>query len=378
MGDPTEKTCKLLRYLVETCPAALEVRNSDGATPLMTAFWLGRTEFAKILIDAGADQSVRNKKGENILHLALENKPKASQLQPLIDLIDKDLLQHLFLTRSSLHESGTTPLHAFVSAVTTSQTQYYYSYQRSYKKKEHWLATLDLLLSCSKGVELEMLNGAGDTCLHTAVMQSSEPMVEALVRFKPRLLYRENAVGRTSAEVARDKVTSGKFQQPSTLEVPSTSNSVSSIVNKSPESFVGKDSDSSSDKSTSDDEKTNETNVEKVWRVCLEAMKANPDKRRLVSLNEANDVAKRLGEKYNSSRYFSIQARGEDDDVEEEQPEQEEGEKKADEEKNARDVIDFSVTTRGTKTSTAWKKWMKDCEKCGGVHSDESDSEKDE
>ncbi len=45
-------------------------------------------------------------------------------------------------------------------------------------------------------------------------------------------------------------------------------------------------------------------------------MEKNPDRRRLVSLGEANDVAKRLGESYSSSRYFSIQARGEDEEEE--------------------------------------------------------------
>jgi len=84
--------------------------------------------------------------------------------------------------------------------------------------------------------------------------------------------------------------------------------------------------------------------------VCLEFMDKHPGKRRLVSLNEANDVAKRLGEQYSSSRYFSIQARGEDDDDEEE---------KEEDQTRAADVQDFSAQTRNGRGD----RWA--CEKCG-------------
>ncbi len=67
---------------------------------------------------------------------------------------------------------------------------------------------------------MEMLDGAGNTCLHDAVMRSFTRMVQALVDYRPRLLYRENAVGRTPAEVARDKVTATKFRQPGAISLP--------------------------------------------------------------------------------------------------------------------------------------------------------------
>ena len=72
-----------------------------------------------------------------------------------------------------------------------------------------------------------------------------------------------------------------------------------------------------------------------------------------MSLNEANDVAKRLGEKHQASRYFSIQARDDDDDEE----------KDGDEEGEAKDVEDFSVQQRNGKWSEQWA-----CERCHRRH----------
>jgi ankyrin repeat protein len=76
-----------------------------------------------------------------------------------------------------------------------------------YEKRERdALDVLQLLLELSgpDGNGLEMLNGAGDTCLHTAIMHHHVAVAKALIDFKPSLLYRENAVGRTPAEVAYD------------------------------------------------------------------------------------------------------------------------------------------------------------------------------
>jgi hypothetical protein len=70
-------------------------------------------------------------------------------------------------------------------------------------------------------------------------------------------------------------------------------------------------------------------------------MQKYPGNRRLVTLNEANDVAKRLGEKYSASRYFSVQARiedGEDDS----------------EEKENNTTVDYAVKVMNVRLSRAW------------------------
>ncbi|KAK0647124.1 hypothetical protein B0T16DRAFT_354017 [Cercophora newfieldiana] len=337
MNNPTPEAEKLIRYLIQSQPATLETKNSDGDTPLMTACHFGRTSFVKILIAAGADQSIRNKNGKNLLHHALSGLPHAEQLESFLNALDKDLLPHLFATRSNLHnDGGFTPLHAFVKD--TSSSNYWGSRRSAYKTDEKWLEVVKLLLKFSGGAELEMLNGAGDTVLHTAVMDSSAPLARTLLEFRPSLMYRENAVGRTPAEVAQGRVTSEKLRAPQTPSIPTSQNSVSDLKDRSPDKFVPETTGST----------TEDSDVSKVWKVFTETMEKHPSKRRLVSLNEANDVAKRLGEQYSSSRYFSIQARGDDDE--------EEPEKEDDDEQSG---YDFSVHSRGARSGSRWV-----CGKC--------------
>jgi hypothetical protein len=50
------------------------------------------------------------------------------------------------------------------------------------------------------------------------------------------------------------------------------------------------------------------------WDLMSTAMEKHPGQRRLVSLNEANDVARRLGEKHTGSRYFSVESRRDEND----------------------------------------------------------------
>jgi len=344
MGPPSEGTSKLVQYIIQAFPVALEARNSAGDTPLMTAAWMGHTRAVKILIDAGADQSVRNKSGYNMIHHALAGQPPASRLRSFLELLDPDLLSHHFQTRSNLQDYGTTPLHGFVDSA-TGHNGYYYSggyRRRSDEKTQDWLDRLEVLLEFSHGAELEMLNGAGDTPLHTAVMHASAPFVRALLDFRPKLLYRENAVGRTPSELARDRVTAEKFAAPTGTRAPADNQAVTNLVGKAPAEFVKDEKASAASEKGSD--------ASAVWRICLEVMDKNPDKRRLVSLNEANDVAKRLGEKHTASRYFSIQARDDDDDAEEQD---------ADEEREAKNADDFSVQQRNSKQYNQWA-----CERC--------------
>ena len=48
---------------------------ADGATPLMTAAVLGRIDYAKFLLDHGADPNIRNKRGETALTIVRNLSP---------------------------------------------------------------------------------------------------------------------------------------------------------------------------------------------------------------------------------------------------------------------------------------------------------------
>ncbi|EXA52954.1 hypothetical protein FOVG_00985 [Fusarium oxysporum f. sp. pisi HDV247] len=383
LAYPGDNANELLDYLVETCPDFIEKKNSEGDTPLMVACRLGRIDAVKILLAANADQSARNQRGENILHAAIERSPKAYQLRELLDLLDSGLRSHLFLQRKNLNENGTTPVHAWISQVSgmtlgadnrNNYRRYNGSgYAKPYIGQEKELVLmLKLLLEYSKGEELEMLNGAGDTCLHTAIMTGMIAAVRVLVEFKPSLVYRENAVGRTPAELAHDKLTSQKFTMPDKPSIKDR-NRVHDTLRKNSEEFIQEaamDAHSTEQRRSleslglSDTYKPQEVplilasmGVEKnrsskrlesrsidlvLWDLCRTTMKQHPGKRRLVSLNEANDVAKRLGEKYSASRYFSVQARVDDEEVDPD-------------EKESGTTIDFAVQEMKSRLSQAWE-----------------------
>jgi hypothetical protein len=302
----------------------------------MLACYFGRIEIAKMLIKAGADQSVRNSSGGNILHAAVTHLPRARRLRRLLDLLDPELRAHLFKARSNLSDSGATPLHTWINAYCGSLNQRYYYNGPKYCKNSEITATLQLLLEYSKGAELEMLNGAGDTCLHTAVMNNAYHVVKGLLEFMPKLLHRENAVGRTPIELSREGVVAKKIVSPPQVQINSENKSMMKIVHASPHTFIK-------------DDKAEETvvelnNKEEIWNFIHEFVQKHGDKRRLVSLNEANDVAKRLGEKYSAARYFSIQRRNEYADDSDE-----------DENKEEKNKEDFAAASKAGKSTTAWR-----------------------
>ncbi|KAL7787534.1 ankyrin repeat-containing domain protein [Trichoderma ceciliae] len=383
LSSTSENSLKLVKYLIETCPDSLEKKTSDGDTPLMMACRLGRVHFAKLLVEANADQSTRNHQGDNILHAAVAGNPMAQSLRRLLDILDPGLLGHLFKERKSLQANGLTPLHAWISQAcgvtneddsgfTRRRRYYYHQPSLPYTRTENTVDMLKLMLEYSKGEELDMLNGAGDTCLHTAIMRKTVSIVKTLVDFKPQLLYRENAVGRTPAEVAQDNATADLFARQRKLQsqrvdklgswpTKSVSDFVpcSTIKDLGPEqlrekvvelglggqykpaevaAIIGAVGHGQSQETLTDSARNRV-----IWDLCKTAMDKNPGKRRLVSLNEANDVAKRLGEKHTASRYFSIQGRAEEDDEEDEVN----AEKK--------DTRDFAAKELSGKLGRAWR-----------------------
>lgn len=351
-------TNQLLEYLIETCPSALEKKNYDGDTPLMVACRLGRRQFVRILIEGNADQSTRNLKGENIVHAAISNSPVAHRLQALLDELDPDLRTSLFLQRKNLSENGTTPIQAWVSAVPIAS----YGRGRDYIKREEALVdTLRLLLEYSDGQGLDILDATGDTSLHRAIMTAQISVAKVLVDYKPSLLYRENAVGRTPAEVAYETLTSNQLARPNRIQLNRQEDIVDIYARRSPQEFVkesriaAEEMDKPADKgqieelglsgdytrlqvakirgsmglagsNKAGDRVTFHSNLSKqvIWDLCRTAMSRHPDARRLVSLNEANDVARRLGEQETRSRYFSVNARHDEDEDGEEEEERDE------------------------------------------------------
>jgi ankyrin repeat protein len=424
MAAPSRESKELLEYLAETCPGSLEKRDSDGNTPLMTACILGRRQAVKTLIAANADQAAKNHKGENMVHALLRYKTKPHRLEAILNLFDQDLLKnHLFQQRKNLQENGNAPIHSWISkavgidenAFTAPKPRYNYYYHNN-NNNSYSLSPVEekemltLLLKYTSGKELELLNGAGDTPLHTAIMKDCVPITNVLVKHKPELLYRENAVGRTPFEIAQSRVAEKQFKRPEGANRGDQDKSADNLLenhrdqknkkSSSAEMFDAKRREDivaefglsgeyqttelyaiagalgfalgSSDKHKSNDHKLSDEMIATVMLdLCTTAMKQHPANRRLVSLNEANDVAKRLGERFVGSRYFSVQARAEDEDGEEDE------EKDFQDEAKKGNKADFVAQTMKN-TSRYWNRWeepddslkeyLEKCEVCKHWH----------
>jgi Ankyrin repeats (many copies) len=366
----------------------------------MIACQLGRVGFAKMLIAAGADQSTRNDKGENVVHAVIKPNSPVCRTRTLLNLLDSDLRKHLFQQRRNLKENGTTPLHSWILS--------YGDRNHNFASTKGIVAMLKLILEYSNGEELDMLNGAGDTCLHSAISQGQLAIIRYLVEFRPQLLYRENAVGRTPAEIANDRLATCIFRHPDHLRFHHNEENKSSALalkKREEEEFIldklshdemlrktAEDLHRASGLSESytphqlarilgamglDNPKDWDRNdlqapplLDKrvAWDLCHVAMRKHAGKRRLVSLNEANDVARRLGESDVTSRYFSVNSRKVEDGEEEEDKEEDESKKLSD---FVRDSLQHAAEWLIQERDEEAIKAIPECPQCKAHHTDE-------
>ncbi|KAI0547666.1 ankyrin repeat protein [Xylaria curta] len=339
LGPIGDNTNKLIEYLIKVCPSSFEAKSDLGHSPLYLACLMGRVQFAKTLIEAGADQSVKDKWFNNIIHACLANgqgQVKPYQLRQMLELFDPELRAHMFCQRNNLSTGGDTPLHFWLKHA--NQLSYNWDYSTGRPRQSLNDETLDniellaLLLGFSKGEELEILNGSGDTVLHTAVVRSLPEQSRVILEKNPKLLYRENTVGRTPAEIAHDVFTNSKVEGLNPIEIISNKTQFThNLLNKEPESFVS-------------DQKPKKHRKVATWDVVQEYLAKTEGKRRLVSLNEANDVAKRLGESYSWQRYYTKRTVNTQDDAEEEPNKEEEKE------------IDFASANYRARVNWAWQR----------------------
>lgn len=398
LARPCPKTDELVAYLIKSRPASLDLKSQLDITPLFLAARLGRTKIAKMLLDAGADQSIRNSSRENLLHAVLRKNPPSHHLESFLSLLDQALVQHMARDRdSAATDGGKTPLHRWLWELPGKTDS---------KTTRNTLAVLRLLLKHSGCRELDLLDAAGDTVLHTLVMKNNvDPaLIRAVLDAKPELLYRENAVGRTPAEVARDRFVADKItvlratgygHNPNAYHrylghghtSPST-DGLAALLSKPFTDFIDKKTDSSAvarsddNASESDIQTTDESgsHVEQIWDICRGYLDAHAgSKRRLVSLHEANDVARRLGQQKSRGRYaFKLRATPEASDDEDEDEE----EKRKRRAKGGADVVNQYWADPPhqewweVKDDAENDKVMEDlpvCEVCGDRHGDELD-----
>jgi ankyrin repeat protein len=317
LGRTNDDTLQLLRYLCKTQPDALHHRSASGMTPLHLAFRLHRVEMIKVLLEFGAEQTCRNNAGDNIVHAILNHGRISSEkdldrVRDLFALIDPRLLASLFTERTTDDPGAATPLARFVrimkpdgcnDGLLTGKDKLFQS-----------------LLELSNGEDLGIVNGEGDTPIHAAVRYGADSVLRIMLECRADLLFRENATGRTPYEIAEDAYLSKEvFNNPPALSGGQQNyyndyarrrqlrqQPKEAVLDRQPQDFV-------------EEPKDVRSGAEKVWEVCKEfAQKAQGTKRKLVSLVEANEVAKRLARKKGRSdeaEEKSAEKDGDDDET---------------------------------------------------------------
>jgi hypothetical protein len=324
MSKPSQDSERLVRYLVDHHPECLEVQSDNGKTPLALAFSLRRVNCARILIEAGANQATRDSKANNLLHMLLDTKDSdtcedSKQFTELVSLLDEKLIPSLLAQHAG--DNARTPFAHWLDAYRQFHPQdgmspkgnpSSFGSPETHYKSHHEIVTsmtntiLDLAASTNQK-HLELFDGAGNTPAHIAVRQNYPQILGQLLDRRPDLLYRENSTGTTPLEMAVDAWVNHTTTVPNHFDDTETSPAWVNVIQRRPEYF---------DKSYQDSNKREES-VEIMLRVCQEKARQSPAKRRLVSLFEANEVAKRLATTQRASdnnrgRYFR-RRRGDDE-----------------------------------------------------------------
>jgi ankyrin repeat protein len=310
-SDQTADTREVLKYLIEVLPEAVEARSDDQLTPLLRAFKLHDLEAAKILIEAGADQTARDKDGMNLLHQLFapmghvgHAHQNVDHIRNMIETIDKRLIPSMCLQRTSAAPGSLTPL-AWWTVCLRGPRDFQANVTR-------------LLLEYGDGSELEALNGEGLTVLHTVAQMFSNGYedrhqyllhAKVLLERMPELVFWENATGKTAREMVEDRILALKCSGDDGNNGGGrhryhnySFGRTQSITDQPPRDFIKEkpsgDVDADSDSDTiQPDLSPKEHSVRMLELLVSTQAKLEAEgrgKRRLVTLHEASEVARRL------------------------------------------------------------------------------------
>lgn len=282
------RSIDLLKHLIREMPDSVNLKSEEGFTPLHIAFALCQEQDAKHLIEAGADQTIRTKKGRNILHMLFWQTPECNKAKPhleairrMLNLVDKRLLSHLCQERSAAVDHTRTPFAQWLTRICGS---------------DHELEVGRLLLGVSKGVELGFIDGQGDTPLHTALKRDNPAVCKLIIEYDPRLIHRENATGRTPYEQVEDRMLSTYLSLAGHAAEQTGSRGMNGQFRYSNSRTV--DLTARPSEEFLEEPKDEQSALDEIWQIMqdtksqLEAR--GESKRTLVGLNEANEVARRL------------------------------------------------------------------------------------
>ncbi|THV45654.1 hypothetical protein BGAL_0464g00050 [Botrytis galanthina] len=301
------KHLNLVKHLVSVLPdSVLSLKSAQGFSPLHLAVNRKNIPIIEYLLSVGASPRSRDRQNRNIMHtLAADatnvKKETVSYLESIIKLFNKKDVQEMLLERSDDYPSAVTPLALWMSKAT------------HYDSAD----VIEVLLKYSTCEELEMINGEGDLPLHVAIKNNRPNLTSFLLRQKPTLLYRESATGRTPLEMSHDNYISNFISNPPSVHeywqyhpMDHNSDTLSTYRAKQKRDAAPAYQTHSliweeclrvqGDLKRKFDDNESENGEEKTKREFT-------GKRRLVSLFEANEVAKRLAGNLNGKGSVATQ-----------------------------------------------------------------------
>ncbi|KAL2782456.1 ankyrin repeat-containing domain protein [Aspergillus keveii] len=229
IAEENEESQALVEYLANNMRHLLDARNVDGYTPLTVAFRLGRFAFAKILIHAGADQTVRDVDGRNLLHVRIQHmsrsRPTDWSIREALELLDRQLLSSMLTARRLSGDVIQTPFSWLILCMSLDASTL-----------PGLAASLDYVkpLGCK---HLELLDSEGNTPCHGRGVISWE-LIDSLLAYEPELAAKENVNGLTPADVAEQKLFAKAAKPPHIPQQSSSRNLGAGAVGKEPWTFV--------------------------------------------------------------------------------------------------------------------------------------------
>lgn len=293
---PASTSLSVVEYLLSVFPAAIDHRASSHSlaplAPLALSFLKGRIDAASALIAAGADQTARDAESKNLVHLALIFLSRTSRnliahkFRSLLSLLDTRLLSSLFTERCRVDPGSLTPLAFWLAAIGPWERS------RPFRESNAKLVpeVLSIMLESGGDGQLTMMDGSGQFPLHQAVKRSYTGLVKIMLARDPALLSRENAMGQTPLELAhslyvRDcakgnpDIRASRYRPLETRECEEFIEHGRREANRNEDS-IGK-----------------RGAVRATWEVCRWWASKEPRARKLVSISEAREVARRLAER---------------------------------------------------------------------------------
>lgn len=257
---------RYVEWIAGRMPDLINSSDQLGRTPLHLAFATWDAPLIEFLLSRDADQTARDSRGRNILHFLLQHisiddkrtQQTIDSLKQLLALVDTRLLPDLFLDRCT---RGLTPF-AFL--------------QSDNRTKNMSECVLKALLAASNGRELHHANTLGDLPIHSAAKNLRQNYLNTILAFDSSLLHVENSVGMTPLEIIV-----GKYLH-------------ETLRNSSNQSQRRPHSDESRDPLSEVKSLPDPSDVSKARSLVHKFVGDEMQKRKLVSLYEAREVARRL------------------------------------------------------------------------------------